>query len=492
MNRLVLGLLLAPFAMSSQAAVTLAPIFTDGAVFQRDQRIPVWGHARPGEKIEVRFGEDQATSTADARGRWEVRLAPRAASTEPRDLTVTGEIDGTKSEVKRRDILVGDVWLCAGQSNIEWPVRLSTDGAAAAAGAQFPTIRHVKVPRSTSAAPRDEMQLEWKSATPDAVPHFTAVGFYFARELQSRIQVPIGLINCTYGGTRIECWFEPGALRQVPAGAATWQDWEREWEVWRRAFDDYQKARTGDSAAAVKPWAPSEYRAPSGVFNGMLYTLIPYALKGVVWYQGESNVGRAAEYRELFPAMIQSWRGHWASPVMPFLFVQLPNYIDVNDRSGTVWAELRDAQMEALKLPGTTMVVAIDAGDPNDLHPTNKTIIGTRLATLAATSVYGLPGEGSSPRLKEALREAGRVKLVFAHAGRGLILRETAESGFQVAGADGQWVHAAAQVQGDTVMLHTPDVREPVAVRYAWNNAPTATLYSQGGLPAAPFSVKLP
>ncbi len=480
---------------AAEAAVWLPSLFSDGAVIQRDRPVPVWGRAAAGEAIEVHFGESTASSVADANGRWTVLLPPQPASRDGRVLTVRGRIDGHTSEVTAKDVLVGDVWLCTGQSNMEWPVRLSTGGPETAAAEPNPSIRHFKVPRTTTAAPREEMQADWKSATPEEALHFTGVGYFFARALHAGTGVPVGLVNCTYGGTSIECWMTPASLRASEAGRtalAAWEESRRDFETAVLLYENALASAPGE-AQAHKPSPPAEYRAPSGVYDGMLYSIIPYAARGVLWYQGESNVGRAADYRILFPEMIQAWRRHWGTPELPFLFVQLPNWADANDRSGTAWAELRDAQTAALALPATGMVVAADLGEANDLHPREKRVLGERLAGLALQTVYGSGAHALSPAVSAVARKGGTVRIEFSPTTDGLALRPAGvDTGFELAGADGVFRPATARLEGSVAVVEAGDVPEPRQVRYAWRNNPAVTLYTTGGLPVVPFARTLP
>ncbi len=496
---------IAGFVVSpSPATVMLAPPFTDHAVLQRNTVVPVWGRSTPGEKITVRFNGQRLKTTAGPDGRWTVQLAPMPANAAGAELVVAGT-----STVTLHDVVVGEVWLVSGQSNMEWPLSLAKDGRAEVAAANQPLIRHLGVGHSPADLPTDTVETSgWRLAAPDTAGSFSAVGYFFARELVRKLGVPVGIINSSWGGTPIESWLAKSVLEKTSAWPAFSAEWRKALEVfpqktaeypaldaaWRKA-DDEQRA-TGK--LNTLPWphppvGPGTAYAPGGLFNGMIRPLAPYALRGVLWYQGESNVGHEAEYRELFPAMIQSWRGTWLrdKPLtgpgreFPFYFVQLPNYAE-GDAGGRKWAALREAQAAALALPNTGMVVTIDVGEPENLHPTNKLPVGERLALVAEANTYGLAVEWSGPLFESAVREGSALRVKFTHA-TGLALRVTPPTGFEVAGADKIFHPATARIESKSIAVSTPEVPEPVAVRYAWTNSPAASLYNSAGLPAAPF-----
>jgi sialate O-acetylesterase len=486
-----LGLIGGFLAVTAKSDIWLGPLFSDGAVLQQGRPVPIWGSGVPGEKVEVSFAGQTVTTTVNDTWRWMAVLKPLAASSEPRDLVVQG-----KNKEVRHNVVVGEVWLCAGQSNIEWPVRLSTGGDKAAAAGNLPLIRHFKVPRATAAIPREDFQASWTVATPDSVPHFSGVGFFFGRELHEKLKVPIGLVNCTFGGTPVEAWLPPSTLAGSEAGRAALSRWEKRVADWPSAVAKFQESLPAalDRAAEMptKPNVPAEYDVPSGAYLGMLYPLFPYSVRGVIWYQGESNVGRDEDYRVLFPTFVKTVRTLWGVEELPFYFVQIPNYEDPNDRGGTKWAELRDAQTSALALPNTDMAVAIDGDEPENLHPRNsKQPVGHRLALLAEHHLYGLEGEYSGPRVEKAARDGAAVRIQFSHAKGGLKLTGPDQETFELAGADQVYHRADARVDGSTLVLNSAEVKEPAFARYAWRNAPKAALFNQEELPAAPFRVAL-
>jgi sialate O-acetylesterase len=497
MNPLRLAAIGTLIAGSSLAALVPAPPFTDHAVLQRDTAVPVWGRAGPGEKITVRYRDQQRATTAGPDGRWALQLAPMPASAEGADLVIAAG----PATLTLRDVVVGEVWLASGQSNMEFSLDRAVDGKAVAAAAHSTLVRELHVEHSPSDLPVDMVKTRgWQVAAPGTAGGFSAVGFYFARALAERLQVPVGIIHSSWGGTPIESWLAEPVLRTT----AAWPRFNAEWQealkvfpqkraeypaldaAWRQA--DEEQHATGKPNPL--PWphppvGPGTAYAPGGLFNGMILPLAPYALRGVLWYQGESNVGREAEYRELFPAMIKAWRGAWPLGDFPFYFVQLPNYADGHPNARN-WAALREAQAAALALPNTGMTVTIDVGDPDVLHPTNKQPVGERLALLAEAHVHGLPVEWTGPVFQSAGREGVALQVRFTHAA-GLVARPAPLPGFELAGSDRVFHAAIAQIDGDSVLVSAAAVPEPVAVRYAWTNSPTAALYNGAGLPAAPF-----
>ena len=480
------------------ADVTLAPVFTDHAVLQREKPLPVWGNADAGEHVTVNFAGQTIGTVADKDGRWMVYLAPLTASAKPAELVVTGN-----NTVRLTDVLVGDVWLCSGQSNMEFTVERSMNAAEETATANLPLIRHLKIKKTIASVPADTVKDDgagWRVCTPEVAKWFTAVGFYFARDLQPRIGVPIGLINSSYGGTPVEAWMGADALASDPAFAVVGERWQKAMVTApadRERFDaEVETWKAGEAAAKAKgekytaPWPANppgvKWFEPGGLFNGMIAPLLPVAIKGVLWYQGETNGERPAEYHALFAAMITHWRAHLGQGDVPFFWVQLANF-GGGYPDATNWAELRDAQTETLSLPNTGQALAIDIGNADDIHPTNKQEVGRRLALIARAKVYGGQVDFSGPVFKNAEREGAAMRVTFDYAGNGLIARDKPLQSFQIAGADQKFYPAVAKIEGDTVIVSAAEVTEPVAVRYAWTNAPEANLYNGAGLPAVPF-----
>ncbi len=638
-QRLLTVLPLLWVGISAFAQLRLPAFFGDHMVLQRQQPISVWGWANPGEKVTVMLERVSATARADKGGRWRVQLPAQEAGG-PYTLTVKGNTTLTLN-----DVWMGDVWLCSGQSNMEWTVAQSMNPAEEIAAANYPTIRHFKVKRTVASLPQDDVQGSgWNPATPEHVGQFTGVGYFFARHLQKELNVPIGLLNASWGGTHVETWTsrevfagdpEFGGMiaringgfidsvkrarddafnrmlqdlqeqiarnsdmQQWSAAAYAASDWTAikvpgYWEqqklpgldgvVWVRSGFELTAAQTGAAtlhlgriddmditwvngikvgesdqhsvvrkyslpAGLLKPgintiairiedtggnggfsgksdelyiafadgsrvslagtWkhrvekigptaaagamGPNEF--PTLLFNGMVHPLIPYGIKGAIWYQGESNAGRAFQYRKAFPLMINDWRRRWGQGDFPFYFVQLATFFagsGGNKNSGNEWAELREAQTLTLSLPQTGMAVTTDVGNPTDIHPANKQEVGRRLALQALQKTYGQTNLlASGPVLQKAVFDNNRAVLQFNHAGSGLTTTDRYGYlyGFEIAGSDQQWHFARAWIEGNTVVVQSDKVSAPVAVRYNWtDNAEAGNLFNKEGLPAAPF-----
>ncbi|WP_310397776.1 sialate O-acetylesterase [Hymenobacter sp.] len=645
----ILCLALLPLLLAhepARATVRLPRLVGDHMVLQRDQPLPLWGWAGPGEAVSVTFrGKAYAATTGGPAGKWTVTLPPTPAGG-PYALLIKGS-----NEVRVADVLVGDVWLAAGQSNMEWPVRDATGAAAEIAAATYPTIRRLDVPNVAALSPQAEFGgAGWQVCSPRTVGEFSAVAYFFARDLhQHNPRVPLGLITADWGGTPAEAWTSAPALRTHPDFAArvavvtaaqpsilaqqadyrarveAWQAspagqdqgrrpgqlswaapgfsaanwpamplpgyWEGQAEalrdfdgvVWLRKeftltaaeagqpaqlalarIDDddstwvngvpvggtrgYYPIRryavpgpvlqAGRNVIAVRvvdngggggiwgaaadmrlttatrtvplagawqyhpaydpatqppnPFPGGPEMLPTALFNGMIAPLLPYALAGVIWYQGETNAPRAEQYRTLFANLIRDWRAQWQRPALPFLFVQLAGYQPTGpEPAESAFAELREAQQLALALPATGMATAVDVGDSTDLHPRNKQAVGRRLALAARRVAYRETATVASGPVFTSLTVSGNTaRLRFTNQGTGLVLKDAGGpylKGFALAGADRKFWWAQGEVQGDAVVLRCPAVPAPVAVRYAWGNMPFVNLYNREGLPAPPF-----
>jgi sialate O-acetylesterase len=447
-----------------RAEVTLAAPFRDGAVLQRGKPVPVWGRADAGEAVQVEFAGQFLRTIANADGRWRVDLAPLATSAQPGTLVVTAS-----NVVRVADVLVGEVWLCSGQSNMNMAVRQAQEADKEIAAADFPLIRHFVVQSQVADAPVEMASGEWKSATPEHVGAFTAAGYFFARELHRELGVPIGIMKSTLGGSPIEGWLSVEALASDPAFSVVGPRWEE-----------------------LKPKVEKGNRnQPAGLYNGLIHPLEPYALAGFLWYQGEGNSERAGEYEKLFSAMIRQWRRDFAQGDLPFIFAQLPKW-EPNERArGQDWPALRAAQAAvAAKVPNTFMAVTLDAGDRADLHPKNKQAVGRRLALLALAKVYGRTIEFTGPQFARADATGSGVRLTFAHAD-GLRIEGDPAAAFEIAGPDGKFEPALAFEDGNSLWVESGRVTEPVAVRHAWRNCPESYVFNKAGLPAAPFEARI-
>jgi sialate O-acetylesterase len=441
----------------------LASIFQDHAVLQREKPIVIWGSADPGEHMAVAFGGQTVPVTAGADGKWSVTLDAQDANGSGADLTVAG-----KSVITLHDVVIGDVWICSGQSNMEFTVE-AHDGiygvenaASEVSSASYPSIRQFKVARRAAEGAVPDVKGDWKTCTPETVGQFTAVGYFFARDLTDRLNVPIGIINISWARTPIEAWMNPEALAAFPG------------------FSNGHPA-PGAAAGVEDPWVPSS------LFNGMVSPLLQLGVKGMVWYHGESNVGHAADYARQFPALITGWRGRFGQGDLPFIWVQLANYSPHEVQPGEPWAYLREAQSKALALPMTGQAVAIDIGEAGNVYPRNKQEVGRRVALIAKALVYGFAVDYSGPVFDKAAAAGGTMRVHFLFAGEGLTASGKPLQSFELAGADKVFHPASANISGDSVIVRSNAVPNPVAVRYAWRNAPEANLFNGAGLPAAPF-----
>lgn len=496
-RRLCLTLALLSFvATTVRADVTLAPLFRDGAVLQRDKPVPVWGKGDPGETVQIRFGAQSLTATTGPDGRWSVTLAPLRASATPSELRVVG-----RNSLRVSDILVGEVWLCSGQSNMNFTVNGARNAAAEIAAARNPLIRYFGTANVGAETPQDTTEGAWKTASPENVGVFSAVAYFFARDLQPRLGVPVGIVKGTPGGSAVEAWMSAATLAADPAAAAIEDRWKKTVAAYPKVKSNYEgalaqweRAAAAARAAGEKftsprpkaPQPPGDRNRPSGLYNSNIHPFIPYAIRGFLWYQGEGNASRPADYRVSFPAMIRQWRNDFRQGDLPFFFVQLANYEPPNEPTGRQWAFQREAQSAALALPHTGMAVTIDIGDPKDIHPTNKQEVGRRLALLARTRVYGEKVPGECPRAVAFEREGAAFRVRFSSAD-GLTLRKEAPVEVELAGADRVFHRATATIEGSAIAVSSPAVPDPVAVRYAWRNNPPAALFSATDLPVAPF-----
>ncbi len=645
-NIVKLTLLILVFAGAARAEVRLPSIIGDNMVLQQGVKVRIWGKATAGEKITVTFEKKSVNTVADAQGRWQVWLGPLKAGG-PSELTIKGD-----NVLTVKNVLVGEVWICSGQSNMEWALVNTVNGNEAVAQANYPEIRLFTVEHNTSTSQLDDVKGRWVVTKPEDAAGFSAVGYFFGREIHQQLKIPVGLINTSWGGTPAEAWTALEALRSsvelkpildryesslnaLPQTKAAYEraliEWEQknlyvdgenkgealgyanpaisttDWSkmdlpkqfesaglqldgvVWFRkvvdvpaswagkdlvlnltAIDDYDVTyfngtkigstgretpnsyivprkyavpgslvRAGRNVIAVRvfdrageggfgrggemslrlnandqialrgdwdykvelalepknpdwgtrpePVGAANQNSPGVLYNAMLAPLMPFAIRGAIWYQGESNAGRAYQYRTLFPTMIRNWRSAWGYD-FPFYFVQLPNWRARQEApSESDWAELREAQAMTLREANTGMAIAIDVGEGEDLHPRNKLDVGRRLASLALANVYGKAIVPSGPLFDRFVIEGNKVRISFKY-GQGLKTRDGGPvKGFAIAGADRKFVWADARIEGDTVVVSSPAILKPAAVRYAWGDNPLVNLYNKAGLPASPF-----
>jgi sialate O-acetylesterase len=500
---LSISAILAAGSTALQAAVALASPFTDHAVLQRDQPIPVWGTADAGEQVTVTFNGQTRSVAAGADGRWLVRLDAHPAGG-PFEMTVSGT-----NTIRLSDILVGEVWICSGQSNMEWTVKNSRDPEQEIAAADFPLIRHFKVEKRTFDTPQTRCNGAWTVCSPATAADYTAVGYYFARKLHQELKVPIGLLNTSWGGTPAEAWTSAPALRGHAAFAGVFAAWDKQAENYPAALEKHQQALAkweADAAAAKaagkpapqKPRGPQDPKTsphkPAVLYNGMVAPLVPYAVKGAIWYQGESNAGRAGQYHDLLSLMIADWRRSFGQGDFPFYIVQLANFMARKPEPGeSNWAALREAQyLTTTTVKNTGLATIIDIGEEKDIHPKNKQDVGLRLALNALARDYGKQVVYSGPVFKDMTIDGATAVLTFDHLGGGLVAKGDKLTGFTIAGEDKKFVWADARIVGDTVVVSAASVAKPVAVRYAWADNPECNLYNKADLPAVPFRTDRP
>jgi sialate O-acetylesterase len=441
---LVVLIVNAAIAISSQADVVPNPLFTAGAVLQRDIKLPVWGTAAEGEKVTIEFAGQRVTTRA-SQGKWLVHLQPLKASASPQTLSISGN-----NSLEIEDLLVGDVWLCSGQSNMEWPLAKSANGRAVAAKADEPKIRLFEVATTQSLLPLDQAKGRWTPCKGKHAASFSAVAYYFGKELQAHLKIPIGLIGSYVGGSAADRWMSARALR----------------------------------ALHIQP----KERGPSSLYNGMIHPLQPYPIRGVIWYQGEANRGRPSQYQKLFPALIADWREAWKQGPFPFLFVQLPPF-------NAIPPELREIQAGVWKNTARTgMVVITDHGSPTNIHPPVKEPVGKRLALAARAISYGEQLVWSGPIYREMSILGHRAVIHFNSTGSGLTAMPAGDAikGFTLAGNNGKFLPAEATIRGNQIEVSHPSIPQPVAVRYGWAAAPDLNLFNKEGLPAMPFRTDTP
>ncbi|MBS0209560.1 MAG: DUF1080 domain-containing protein [Planctomycetes bacterium] len=476
----------------------LGSLFSNHAVLQRDMPAPVWGQAAPGIKVTVKFADQEKVATADKNGRWEVRLDPLAASSEGRTLTATAE--GETKPLSRTDVLVGEVWICSGQSNMAWTLSSSDGGAEAIAAAGDGQLRLFAAAAKATDEPQALIGGEWAVDAPNAAQGFSGVAYFFGKELRKSLGVPVGLVRSAVGGTVAEAWTARGdleanptlvglfdvqakAVTDYPQSLASYK--QKETELLAKWEADVAKAKADGKPEPRKPAAPQDPtkspNRPCGLYNGSIAPLQPYAIRGAIWYQGESNSGRGKQYQTLFPAMIGSWRKAWGQGDFPFLFVQITPHNNMTP-------EVREAQRITTETtPNTAMAVTVDVGHPTDIHPRQKQPVGQRLALAARALAYGEQLEYSGPTYDTIRVDGGRAILSFKHLGGGLVAKGSELRGFTIAGTDGNFAPAKAMIDGDTIVVSSESVSSPVQVRYGWTNVPDINLFNQAGLPASPF-----
>ena len=478
------------------ADVKMPALFSDNMALQKDKIINVWGFASPGEKVTIDINGNHAECVTNENGRWQTELSPMEAGG-PYEMRIQGS-----NVIAIKNVLIGEVWLCSGQSNMEFKMSNSKGAGEEIAKADFPSLRLFMVKHNTTEDLQNDCEGEWIECTPETIGEYSAVAYYFAKNLMNNIDAPVGLIQSTRGGTPAEAWTSKEVLDSDTAFTSVLERWQKILDDYPEALKEYERnydsiyaAWQIDSAKAVNndmappsalkpPKGPGDRNTPSGLYNSMIYPLAPYTLRGIIWYQGEANARRGYQYRKLFPAMINNWRTLWKED-LPFYYVQLPNFARDKD---TGWRGVREAQLMTLKMPNTGMAVTIDIGDPRNLHPADKREVGYRLSLIALNKLYDKDVCYSGPLYDSYRIEGSKFIIKFNHIAEGLMAKEGNElKGFMVAGDDSVFVPAKALIDHDRIIVWSDEIDQPVTIRYAWDDNPDCNLYNTAKLPASPF-----
>ncbi len=489
----------------AQADVRLPSVFSDHMVLQQQQEIRIWGWGEQGESVEVRFGDHAATTQADATGRWQVELPALEANAEPQSLVVKG-----RNVIEVNDVLIGEVWLCSGQSNMEWIVANCTDADKEVAAADYPLIRHIAIPKTSSFLPVDDVPADWQVCSPATVARFTACGYFMARHLYQELQVPIGLVNSSWGGTRVEPWTPPIGFQKVPALEKIYQS-----IIMRTPGTDAYELRLNEHIEATSDWIAtakasmktnalispspafptellpfSQHQDPTMLYNGMIHPILGFPIRGAIWYQGESNHNEGMLYLEKKKALIGGWRSLWKQGDFPFYYVQIAPY-QYGNEDVTILPRFWEAQAAVeQQVPNTGMVVINDLATTDNIHPPAKQEVGRRLARLALKNDYGRSDfVASSPTMKSFELDGSQLKIVFTGTGGGLKTRDgETPTHFELIGpGSAGFQPAIAEISGDAVILEADKVATPVAFRFAWNKTAEPNLMGGTGLPVGAF-----
>lgn len=507
----LLALLLLIFFTDACGKLRLPAIISNGMVLQLQMDVTIWGWAGQNDKIGIKTSWDNKTfeTYTDKKGKWQVKIKTPSTGG-----PYTMSISNGSEQIELENILIGEVWLCSGQSNMQWSLKASSNSEEEVKNSNYSQIRFFNVAHNTSDVPCEDAIGKWEICISHTASKFSAIGYFFGREIHKEARVPVGLINNSWGGTPAQSWIKKEILLSD-------DDYKYYLEIDQQANENKEKnlkeyderlvrwqeevnnAKASGKKSPAQPSMPGSLRPQNRcyvLYNSMIYPLMPYAIKGVIWYQGESNAGDAYLYRKLFPAMIDNWRADWGQGDFPFYFVQLSNFYNnlvenrpdelpkVNPADGSAWAELREAQTMALSLPNTGMAVTMDIGDPYNIHPTNKMDVGKRLALLALAKDYGFKDiTYSGPLYKNMKIENNKIRLYFDYASSGLIAKDGQLKGFTIAGENKGFVWANAQIDDDTIVVWSEEIKEPKAVRYAWANWIECNLFNKHDLPASPF-----
>ena len=498
------ALMMACFLASpAQAEITLSNLFTDQMVLQQGKPVVVWGNAEKGEEVLISVAGNSVSTTADNDGHFKASLPALKANSGPHQLVLEGT-----NKITINDVLVGEVWICSGQSNMAFSVNSANDPDLESLAAKYPRIRILSVPQVGSQQPQDNFQGAWQAVTPESVRNFSAVGYFFGRQLHQVLDVPIGLIDNAWGGSACEAWIPRRVLEETGQYSELLEKWDtlaasydheaavEKYQVQLNAWQAKAKeARDAGKAVPRRPRPPRNQltgqHRPANLYNGVLNPVIGYGIRGAIWYQGESNSGRAFQYRDLFPLMIDTWRKKWGQDDFSFYWVSLADFQDeVSEPAGSNWAELREAQTLTMStLPNTGEAIITDLGESHDIHPRNKQDVAKRLVRWALARDYGYDIVYRSPLYKSHEIKGNRVLVTFDHVGGGLDTHDVRQVlGFAIAGENQKFVNAEARIVGNNqVEIWSDDIDAPVAVRYAWAQNPVCNLQNREHLPATPF-----
>lgn len=484
---------------TARADVKPHPLIGDGMVLQQRAKCKVWGTADAGEKVTITLDipNTKVTSVADKDGKWSVTL-PELPAGGPYTMTIAGN-----NKLTLKDVYVGEVWVCSGQSNMQMSLNSCADAQTHVKNSANPkirlfTVRDTTADTSQDTVPVDKVNGRWLECAPDTVGSFSGVAYFFGRDLQKALNVPVGLIHSSWGGTICEAWAPLPSLVAIeslnkeivePYKTNYPKQVEKYKEDLKKYEEDVKKAKEEGKTPPKAPADPTKNpNRPAVLYNGMIHPIENYAIKGAIWYQGESNAGRADQYKTLFPAMIKSWREVWHNDDLGFYFVQLAPFMKIEEQpTDPAWARLREAQLVTLKLPKTGMSVITDVGDEKDIHPKRKEPVGARLALAALAVTYGEKIESLGPLYDSLKVDGNKAVLSFTHLGKGLECKGEKLTGFTLAGEDKVFHNAVAEIKGDKIVVTCDQVAKPVAVRFGWANYPVVNLFNKDGIPASPF-----
>jgi len=486
------------------AAVRLPAVISDNMVLQQGEKAPIWGWAKPGEIVAVRLAGQMKYAKADASCKWRVRLDEMKAVPGQGGMLMTV---GGENTIEVKNVLVGEVWFCSGQSNMQMAMS-KTDGCPYGgvidaekeiAAAKYPNIRFFTVEQKVADKPMTDCNGVWVQCSPETVKGFSAAAYFFGRELHRELNVPIGLIHSSWGSTTAEAWMSEKALKSDPEFESIFTKFTEDLAKYpdaKKLYDENMKEWESPAAKAeaegkkppekpVEPRGAASKNRPSGLYNGMVAPIMPYAIRGVIWYQGEANRKFAKQYRKLFPALIANWRSDWRQGDFPFYYVQIAPF--KYNETTPVAAEVREAQLMSMGVKNVGMAVSADIGDANSIHPKNKQEIGRRLSLWAMAKTYGKKVEYCGPIYKSMKTKGDKIVLDFDYADGGLVCKGEKLKGFTISGKDGKFFDAEAEISGDNVAVWSRSVSGPTAVRYGWENCPVCSLFNKAGLPASPF-----